>query len=111
MLSAVLLLLGLGVANVVMILRYQRRMGANMAKHSRRFDLESLVPLLPDELRQQPFIGVREHHRDGRIFVGLLLPSPDAKRKGNPENVGLEFDAETGRLIAIHPEGVALGIK
>ncbi|MDI3286646.1 hypothetical protein [Polyangium sp. 15x6] len=84
-----------------------------MAKHSRRFDLESLVPLLPDELRQQPFTGVREHWRDGRIFVGLLLPLPPGAKIpcGNPANVGLEFDAETGDLIAVHPEGVALGIK
>jgi hypothetical protein len=32
-------------------------------------------------------------------------------RKGNPPNVGLDFDLETGALVKVHEEGIGLGLK
>lgn len=73
-------------------------------------DLAGLVKLLPAELQRTDFNRYLFHIREDRIFVGLTFPTKEAYR-GNPPNVGLEFDLSTGHLIAVHPEGVALGLK
>ena len=45
---------------------------------------------------------------DRTLLVGLVYEVPYIYR-GCPPHVGLEFDAQTGRLLAIHPDGVDLG--
>lgn len=74
-------------------------------------DLAGLVALLPVELlydrRYIEFI-VSPNSNDRTLLVGLVYEVPYIYR-GCPPHVGLEFDAQTGRLLAIHPDGVDLG--
>ena len=77
-------------------------------------DLESLVALLPAELRARDYHRSMTHcgHDLTRIHVGLLYRDDEhPPRCGNPQNVGLVFDAGTGDLIEIRADGVGLGIK
>ena len=82
--------------------RYRQKVG---------LDLAGLIALLPEELRRHSYSrfklarGQRE-----RISVGLCYGDGRAK-KGNPPNVGLDFDPDTGTLLQVHPEGIGLGLK
>lgn len=74
-------------------------------------DLAGLVALLPDDLRGRRYDRFIVSPRGGRTLLVGLVYAVDFIYRGNPPNVGLEFDANTGRLLAVHPEGVGLGIK
>lgn len=73
--------------------------------------LDELVGLLPPSLRGRSYerfmVGPG---RPGRITVGLIYRA-DSVRRGNPPNVGLEFDAKSGELLNIREDGVGLGLK
>ena len=75
-------------------------------------DLDALIALLPAELRTKAFthflIGPRADQK--KICVGLVYRDA-TMRSGNPANVGLEFDAQTGKLLNVVPEGIGLGLK
>ncbi|MCB9568039.1 MAG: hypothetical protein H6710_12660 [Myxococcales bacterium] len=82
--------------------RYAARVG---------LDLAGLVALLPAPLQARSYTRfVLAPSPDARIIVGLIY-ADEARRVGNPANVGLEFEAASGRLLKIHPAGVGLGIK
>jgi len=73
--------------------------------------LDELVALLPAHLRDRTYTYYRiAPSSDGHIAVSLVY-EVDYIFRGNPPNVGLEFDAETGALVAIHEGGIGLGIK
>lgn len=81
--------------------RYRQKVG---------LDLPGLIALLPEELRGRPYYGFRlAPGQRERISVGLCYRD-GVLRRGNPPNVGLDFDPETGALRAIHPEGIGLGL-
>lgn len=82
--------------------RYRERVG---------LDVPGLIALLPEELRGRPYYGFRlAPGQSGRISVGLCYRD-GVLRRGNPPNVGLDFDPATGALLAVHPEGIGLGLK
>jgi hypothetical protein len=73
--------------------------------------LEELVALLPPHLRDRAYYGYIVAPEDGRcVSVGLTYRD-DQLHKGNPPNVGLDFDLETGALVKVHEEGIGLGLK
>ncbi len=72
-------------------------------------DLAGLVALLPDNLRDRQYLDfIISPNSDRTLLVGLVYAVPYTYR-GCPPHIGLEFDAQTGRLLAVHPEGVNLG--
>lgn len=86
--------------------RARRRYDAKVGR-----DLQSLVALLPPDLQQKTFTSfVVDSHDTSRIGVALLLKD-DVTSRGNPRNVGLEFDAETGELVNVRRTGIPLGLK
>lgn len=74
-------------------------------------DLAGLIELLPEVLRTKEYTEfVIAPEREDKLSVGLVY-KVEEKSPGNPPNVGIDFDAKTGEVIAVHPEGIALGIK
>lgn len=89
--------------------RWRRR-----REYDARVGLEpaGLVALLPPELQQRVYteIVMAPPYTSERIRVALVYDDGRMSR-GNPPNVGLEFDANTGELLAVIAEGVGLGRK
>ena len=72
-------------------------------------DLAGLVALLPETLRDRQYLYfIVSPNSDRTLLVGLVYAVPYIYR-GRPPHIGLEFDAHTGRLLAVYPEGVNLG--
>ena len=72
-------------------------------------DLVGLVALLPETLRDRRYLEfIVSPNSDRTVLVGLVYAVPYIYR-GCPPHIGLEFDAQTGRLLAVYPEGVDLG--
>jgi len=78
-------------------------------------DLPRLVALLPPQLQGRAYLEYRLAPGDGRsLTVGLIYRPehrPGEIHQGTPPNVGLEFDLQTGALLAVHEDGVGLGVK
>ena len=73
--------------------------------------LDELVALLPAHLRDRTYTCYRlGPSSDGCISVSLLY-KVDYTFRGTPPHVTLDFDAETGALVAIHEGGIGLGIR
>ncbi|MDC0674325.1 hypothetical protein [Nannocystis radixulma] len=75
-------------------------------------DLAGLVVLLPPALQQRVYteIVMAPPYTGERIRVAMVYDDGRPFR-GNPPNVGLEFDANTGELLSVIAEGVGVGRK
>ena len=75
-------------------------------------DLDGLIALLPEPLRERRYLQFLIAPKSDPALLSVGLVYADGKaRTGNPANVGLDFDRQTGALVAIHPEGIGLGLK
>lgn len=73
--------------------------------------MAGLVALLPPHLRDRQYTTYRlAPGNDVYLSVGLVYDDQQMRR-GNPPNVGLDFDAETGALVRIHEDRIGLGLK
>src|SRR5262245_45613752 len=105
---ALLVLLGLCAVTISSLDRFHRR---RIYDEKVGLSLEGLVALLPTHLRNREYTAfVIGPSVEGTISVGLIYDDR-LVRKGNPANVGLDFDPETGVLVRIHEDGVGLGYK
>lgn len=103
-------IVALAIASAVLDARARRRVHRQYASVVGR-DLAGLVELLPEELREKEYTElVIAPEREGKVSVGLVY-RVEEKTSGNPPNVGIDFDAKTGELLTVHPEGIDLGIK
>src|SRR5215813_1046704 len=73
--------------------RYRQKVG---------LDLAGLIELLPEELRGKPYYRfMLAPWQSERISVGLCYRD-GSEIMGNPQNVGLDFDSDTGALLQVH---------
>ena len=72
---------------------------------------DELVQLLPEHLRERSYRGFVVGPPRGNVLVVGLIYDDGLVHRGNPPNVGLEFDRATGRLLSIHEDGLGLGFK
>jgi hypothetical protein len=100
------------VLTVVSAIQWAREVRENREVFAERIglDLDGLVALLPEPLRERRYLRflIAPKSDPALLSVGLVYGGP---REGNPANVGLDFDRQTGALVAIHPEGIGLGLK
>jgi hypothetical protein len=73
-------------------------------------DVAGLVQLLPPHLLAREYTMYLLAPHGPHLSVGLVYEDPQPRR-GNPANVGLVFDADTGALLSIHEDGIGLGYK
>lgn len=103
-------IVALAVISAVLDARGRRRVHRHYARVVGR-DLAGLVELLPVELRDKEYTEyVIAPERPDQVSVGLVYKVED-RTPGNPPNVGIDFDAKTGEVTAVHPDGIDLGIK
>lgn len=100
----------LAVLSAVLDARARRRVHRQYERAVGR-DLAGLVELLPEELRGKEYTEyVIAPEREDKVSVGLVY-KVEERPPGNPPNVGIDFDAKTGEVLAVHPDGIALGLK
>lgn len=90
---------------------YHKHKKLKTFKEKVNLDLNDLIDLLPENIKNKTFVKYKVARIDkASIEVGLIYDD-EKMRMGNPANVGLIFDKETGNLKQIIEDGIGMGIK